>query len=338
MNVTTPYDSYFPKMIGQERVKADLAFRLDAFRRNRYFPPTLLEGPRGFGKTDFMKSIMARLVSETLTTEDKDKDGNIIGTKPAPKPYKLINGASLKKISSLVDDVIVPFQGAECTIAIDEVHAADSNVLDWLLSVISPNTERRSYAIFNGAEFEFDFTLQSFLFATTNAEKLKDPFKSRCNRVAFEPYKIEELAEIIRRVVAKDDLIFEDDADIALAGIARSTPREAVKRAQDAVAFAAVNDKTTFGRGDMIAFCRRLKVRPMGLSPLEHQALTTLKENGSMTLTALSSALRLDPQTIRRDVEKFLLEIGAIRIDGPRSITGKGVDLLAQCAEIEKAG
>lgn len=309
-------------MVGQDRVKSDLSFRLDGYNASGFFPPTLLEGPRGFGKTDFMLSILARLTSRHgLTKED--------GT-PAPKPYKVINGATLKKISSFVDAVIIPFQGAECTIAIDEVHAADPKVLDWLLSVISPNKERRSIAMFDGAEFEFDHRMQTFIFATTNSEKLKEPFKSRCNRVSFENYKIEEIAEIVRRV-AKDEICFKEDTELEIAKISRFTPREAVKRAQDAISFANILGKDDFTLADMDSFRRRLKIRPLGLSSLEYQYLETLGAHGAMTLTAVSNALRLDPTTVRRDVERFLMEIHAIRIDGTRALTGAGKEILDAC-------
>ena len=55
-----------------------------------------------------------------------------------------------------------------------------------------------SYKEYHHAEqiFQFDFTKQNFIFATTELDKLFAPFKDRLTIVDFKPYTVKELAEI----------------------------------------------------------------------------------------------------------------------------------------------
>ena len=60
-----------------------------------------------------------------------------------------------------------------------------------------------------GAGYEFNFREQTFIFATTETDKIFPPLKDRLTVVDFEPYSSSELAEIIQ--ICLPDISFQDN-------------------------------------------------------------------------------------------------------------------------------
>lgn len=300
-----------------------LGFKLDVYRQTKILSqPILIEGQRGGGKTTLMRSFAAQLTSSLL----KKPDG-----KPAAKKYIEVNGSSFKSVSGFVDSIVTPNQDAEVTIAIDEVHTLEKKVHDWLLSVLLPDSQTlRSHASHSGMDFEFDFRNISFIAATTNPEKLSDAMKTRFFRVQLEDYSISEMIKIIK--LHAPDVSFSDEAVKELALVSRGTARKGKDMALASRDYLTVkqDDKENFNLKDFNALKKHLRIYPLGLLENEVKALNALHVHRGLTLTGLACKLQLDPTTVRRDVEKYLLEKELLTIDGLRFITKRGQEVLKE--------
>lgn len=315
-----------PKIVGQRVAKAQVRQRILSYIRTKGFlAPILFEAPRGYGKTCFVRSMGKRLVS-TNTGE--------------PKPFVEITGGTLKSVGALVDAIGKYLAGPdggsqEVTVFIDEIHAADKKVRDFLLSFISPSAEGRSRVIHNGQEFEVDFRYLTFFMATTDSQKLSEAFKSRCNRIVLNLYTKSEMKQILDQyldsMAKKHGLprpIVSDEVADDLVSVCRRTPRFAVKTAEDLVQFCANEEFEKVGRKEFRKYVKEFDIHPYGLNANEIRVLQALQDGGAMTLNALSARTALEKRMVQQDCETILHENGLIIIDGKRSITGKGREVL----------
>lgn len=130
----------------------------------------------------------------------------------------------------------------EITILLDEAHMLPKDLVNAFLTVF--NTEKGSYKEFHHAEqiFPFDFTKQNFIFATTELDKLFDPFKDRLTIVDFRQYSVAELSEILDLVCG--EIEFADGVAEKIAETTRGNARSAVKRAKQIMLYCeSKNDK-----------------------------------------------------------------------------------------------
>lgn len=315
-----------PKIVGQRVAKAQVRQRILSYIRTKGFlAPILFEAPRGYGKTCFVRSMGKRLVS--MTTGES-------------KPFVEITGGTLKSVGAFVDAVGKYLAGPdggsqEVTVFIDEIHAADKKVRDFLLSFISPSAEGRSRVIHNGQEFEVDFRYLTFFMATTDSQKLTEAFKSRCNRIVLNLYSKVEMKQILDQyldsMAKKHGLVrptVSDEVIDDLVSVCRRTPRFAVKTAEDLVQFCANEEFDKVGRKEFRKYVKEFDIHPYGLNANEIRVLQALQDGGAMTLNALSFRTQLERGMVQRDCEAILHENGLIVVDGTRSITGKGREVL----------
>ncbi len=307
----------FPNIIGQEKAKKLMGFTLDVYQKQGIFrKPVLFTGPRGVGKTTVALSLAAKLKTKNETES---------------KPAYESNGASLTSVSIMVDSIIQPHVGERCTIFIDEVHAMAHGPHNWLLSVLAPDsqtlTSRNSH---RGMDFEFDFREQTFIMATTNPEKLSDAFLSRCDRIDLAHYTLSEMEKIVMRHAK--DVSFSEEALREVASVCRGTARFGKDYAGKIKDYLTLTDQENeeFTIKDWKALKYRLGVYPMGLLEKEVQALRVLNASGPLQLKQLAFKLQMDPATVSRNVEVFLIENGYMGIDGTRHITTAGQDILKQ--------
>lgn len=317
---------FMPKIIGQAAAKAQVAQRLKSyFRTKGYLAPILFESPRGYGKTNFVRGMGKRLISES-TGE--------------PKPFVEINGSTLKYVGSFLDAIGKYLSGpegggTEVTVFIDEVHAADIKFRNFLLSFISPNGEGRCRVLHGGQEFEVDYRMLTFIMATTNSEKLTEAFKSRCNRIVLNSYTKTEMKAILDQYLALWAKQFgtlvpgvSESVEDDLVSVCRRTPRFAVKIAEDLVNFSANEKITLVDQKVFKRFVKTFDIHRFGLNRNELRVLQALQDGGAMTLNALSARVGIERTTIQKDCETILHENGLLLIDGTRSITGKGREVL----------
>jgi Holliday junction resolvasome RuvABC ATP-dependent DNA helicase subunit len=269
--------------------------------------------PRGTGKT-----LLATVLAKNL----KGSNGEI-------KPTLSINCASIKNLGQFVDQLIIPFHNTELTYFFDECHLFPKDVSNWLLSVISPNKEKKSFNYHNNIRYDFDYTQTSFIGCTTNPEKLSEAFKSRLERVDLDDYSDYDLIKILYRNAP--DIEFKD-TELDIVSVCRGTPREVVKLSDRIKQFCEVKKSNIFEKKDWEYLRKKCGINYLGLNNHEVKHLLSLKEHGELTITMLAAKLRLDRTTIQRDIERFLMEKSLIFVNqnSKRILSKQGCEAIKQ--------
>lgn len=302
----------FSHLIGQEHVKRQLNLYTKAQNKTGVMPFVMFSGAKGSGKTEFAKACAEGI---------KNRDGT-------RRPLLEINCSTIKSVTAFFEQIFLPIvMHNEITILMDEAHALPKDLVNAFLTVF--NTERGNYKEFHHAEqiFPFDFTKQTFIFATTELDKLFAPFRDRLKQIDFIPYTNDELAQIIDLVAG--EIEFQDGTLMEVAETARGNARSAVHRAKEVMLYCEAKNKKDFGKRQLKDMCHQLNIKPLGLTNGEIEILDILKERGSCSLQMLASVTGHSRTAIQRDMEVYLLKRGLMKINGNREITGKGLKVLS---------
>jgi len=305
---------YFPNLIGQHNVKKKLSFYLDAFRKTGQAPFLNLIGAKGLGKTEFAKAF-----AKNLYNEDGDR-----------RSFLELNCSTIKNNEAFFEQIFLPLiADNEITILFDECHALPQDLTMAFLSIF--NTEKNSIKKFewNEMTFTFNFKRQTFIFATTESDKIFPPLKDRLTTIDFEPYNEDELAQIVK--LCTPDVQYVNDSLDRVATTIRNNARSAVKRSKEINLYCGAKESHVFGLQQLNDLCDQVGILPMGISYTEKQILQALNDCGSATLTGLAAKIGLSKSALQRDHELYLLNKGLMEIDGKRKITGKGIEL---CKEL----
>jgi Holliday junction resolvasome RuvABC ATP-dependent DNA helicase subunit len=295
----------FDSLIGQSSVKSRLEFYRKAKKSRGMIPPLLFNGAKGLGKTEFAK----------------------IFAKGLGSPLMEINCATIKNNEKFVEQIFIPYiLDKEVTVLFDECHALPVKLTELFLTTFNTDGKRKRSVDFQDFRLDFDFEKQNYLFATTDLQRMIGPFKDRMNEINFATYSPKELGEIVQKRL--DHVEFKDGILDTISLTLRHNARSAVKRAVEIEMYCENNNKSTFGAKDWQSLSATLEILPSGLTPLEKQVLTILRERGSCSLQMLAAVTGMERQAIQREVELHLLREGFMRIDGKREITAKGCKVL----------
>ena len=303
-------DAYFPDLVGQNGVKKKLSFYLDAFRKTGLCPFLNLIGAKGLGKTEFSKAF-----AQNLYNDDGDRRG-----------FHEINCSTIKNMESFFEQTFLPLiHDQEVTILFDECHALPSDLTMAFLTIF--NTEKQTIKDFdyNEMTFTFDFRKQTFIFATTESDKIFPPLKDRLTTIDFEPYTSNELSQIVE--LCTPEVEFGEGCLEAVATTIRNNARSAVKRSKEINLYCGAKENFHFDLDNFADLCDSVGILPLGISFTEKQILEILNDCGSATLTGLSAKLGLSKTALQRDLELYLLNKDLIAIDGKRKITTKGMEV-----------
>lgn len=297
-------NSAFNPIVGQEHIKRQLSFYLDAYKTSGVLPFLMFNGQRGIGKTEFARAVGAA----------------------SKKVFLEINSSSIKNEKMFFEQMMPQVQDTECVLFFDEAHELPRKLVVAFLTIF--NTEKKSvvYFTYQDVEYKFDFTKMSFIFATTELDRLFAPFKDRLTIVDFVPYSNDEVKRIIQKRIP--DVKFDTGVLNEIATTIRGNARSAVKRAKEIEMFCEAKNNPSFSLEDWQSLCHKANINTRGLSNTELQILTALKERGPLTLTMLSAITGLSVQALRKDAELHLLKLNFIQIDGKRHITSQGLRLL----------
>ena len=301
----------FKNLIGQDEVKRQLAFYADAQNKTGVAPFLMLSGAKGLGKTEFAKQYADAL---------KNKDGG-------KRPFLEINCSTIKNANAFFEQIFLPIvMHNEITILMDEAHMLPKDLVNAFLTVF--NTEKGSYKEYHHAEqiFQFDFTKQNFIFATTELDKLFAPFKDRLTIVDFKPYTVKELAEITALVCG--EIEFEDGLLQDIAETTRGNARSAVKRSKEIMLYCEAKADKDYSKKDWESMSHTLGIKPLGLSNIEVEILSILKERGNCSLQMLSAVTGMSRTAIQKEAELYLLKRGLMKINGQRELSGRGANIL----------
>jgi Holliday junction resolvasome RuvABC ATP-dependent DNA helicase subunit len=297
----------FDSLIGQEHLKRQFKFYLDAYKATKTTPFLMLNGAKGLGKTEFAKQFAKEL----------------------KKPLLEINCSTIKNNQQFFEQIFMPvIMGNELTILFDEAHALPKELVMAFLTVFNVEKATRKQFEYRESTFEFNFEQQSYIFATTELDKLFPPFKDRLTIVDFKPYAEHELAAILAKKL--DWVTFQDKVLDQIAPTLRGNARSAVKRAKEIEMYCESKNISKFAPKDWNSLCNTLGIHPSGFTNTEIEILSILRDRGDCTLGMLSAATGLSRTAIQRDAELYLLRKGAIKIEGTRKITQVGMKLLGR--------
>lgn len=303
-------NKYFPDLIGQEAVKRKLSFYLDAFHKTSQAPFLLMAGAKGLGKTEFAKGF-----AKNLYNQDGEK-----------RTFIELNCSTIKNNEAFFEQIFLPvIADNEVTILFDECHALPLDLTMAFLTIFNTEANSRKVFVWNEMNFEFNFKQQTFIFATTETDKIFPPLKDRLTSIDFESYNPQELGEIIK--ICSPNVNFTDECLQEVASTIRGNARSAVKRSKEINLYCGSKENYNFTSECFKDLCNNVGILPFGLSNTEKQILQILKKCGSTTLTGLSAKLGLSKTALQRDHELYLLNKNLIEIDGKRKITAKGMKL-----------
>jgi len=303
-------NNYFPDLVGQDSVKKKLSFYLDAFHKTSQAPFLLMAGAKGLGKTEFAKGFATNL---------KNQDGE-------KRAFVELNCSTIKNNEMFFEQIFMPLiADNDICILFDECHALPTDLTMAFLTIFNTEANSRKIFTWNEMSFEFNFKQQTFIFATTETDKIFPPLKDRLTSVDFEAYNEQELGEIIK--ICAPDIEFDDDCLKEVASTIRGNARSAVKRAKEISLYCGAKESNHFSLDNFRDLCDNVGILPFGLSNTEKQILQILKKCGSATLTGLSAKLGLSKTALQRDHELYLLNKSLIEIDGKRKITPQGRQL-----------
>ena len=209
-------NNYFSHLIGQENVKKKLNFYIKAYQATSVCPFLNLVGAKGLGKTLFAKEFAKQL---------HNKDGS-------KRPFLELNCSTIKNNAQFFEQIFIPLvMNNEITILFDEAHALPKDLTMAFLTIFNTEKTNTKEFVYDEQTFTFDFTKQTFIFATTESDKLFPPLKDRLSTVDFEQYSEENLGEIIK--LNCEGINFTDESLKMTAKTVRGNARNAVMRSRE---------------------------------------------------------------------------------------------------------
>ncbi len=202
----------FAGLIGQEHVSQTL---INAIKSGRVAHSYLFSGPRGVGKTS-----AARILAKSLNCEHGPTDSPCgvctncveIAESRSLDVYE-IDGASnrgIEQIRDLRESVrFTPARSRYKIYIIDEVHMLTNEAFNALLKTLE---EPPPYIV--------------FIFATTEAAKVKITIRSRCQHYRFKRIQTREIQARLRAVCDADGIPAEDEALFLIARAADGSMRD----------------------------------------------------------------------------------------------------------------
>lgn len=300
----------FGHLVGQDKAKKRLNHYLKLFSAKGISPFLMLNGAKGGGKTEIARSFAREL---------KDKNGS-------NRPIFEINCSTIKNVSEFFEQIFLQFIfDNEVTIFFDECHELPKCLTNAFLTIFNiENSSRREFR--HGDDvYEFDFSRQTFLFATTELDKVFPPLVDRLTVIELEEYKQNELATIIKNVCSQ--ISIDEQTLENLVKRTRGNARSAVKLGKEVENFCIAEQKNTFGAKEFLKFIDVLGFNLHGISNIEKQILKIL-EKKNCSLQEIAAKTGLSRTAIQKEKEVYLLKLGLMSIDGKRGITMKGREVL----------
>lgn len=314
-------DQMFPDIVGQSGPKKVLGFYRESYLHTKVVPNIIFIAPKGNGKTTLAREFAKNLVQF-------DEEGNVVmkpdGITTKKKTFVEINCSTLKSIKQFINGFIVPYVlDKDVTILFDEASEIPHDISMALLTILNPNQSKTTFTL---DEFvcDFDFSKQTFLFATSEAQGVFHALLDRLTRIDLESYTIPQLAAILQK--GSKDVVYENDALLQdMATVTRGNARNAQKLASDVKTY--LQGDTTFTHTDWADLKDILTIQPLGLSPMEIGILRFLHDSPDGTsLTCLSAKTGMSRESLQKDGEIYLQRHGLLEIAAGkgRMLTAKG--------------
>ena len=297
-------------VVGQDRPKQVLELLGHGYKRRGRMPALGIFGGSGLGKTHLVTSWVEEIGAKLI----------------------YINGTAVKDALAFrgffreaQDD-----QRNYYFMFIDECHGLPSKVQDNLLSVleepailctIAPRdmglvrcVDGSRYIEKGGVMREELPKNMSFILATTDPARLKEPVLNRLRKVHLSPYTIDDKIQIAMMHLVTHGLRSDVVVCEALAQRSRS-----IRHLKDELCETFLDIQTLYGnsRNDTLSTLDDiLGIDSDGANDMDKDYLEYLSDNNTVGLDTMAGKLRIDKQEVLKHVEPFLLGKGWITITG----------------------
>ena len=227
----------FEEVIGQEHITKTIS---KSISQKKIAHAYLFSGPHGVGKTS-----LARIIAKALNCVNGPTD-KPCGECPScvqiengtPLDVIEIDGASnrgIENIRTIIENVrISPVSGKYKIYIIDEVHQITNEAFNALLKTLE---EPPPHVV--------------FILATTEAERVLPTIRSRCQQYTFKSLNIEDLEKILKSILSKENIAYEDEAIFLISKQARGSVRDSETILEKMIAY--TTDKKFISAADVIA-------------------------------------------------------------------------------------
>lgn len=314
---------WFEGVIGQEGAKRLLSFHLRNHLNNgAKMPNILLEGNKGDGK-----SYLARKFARNLPDPSDPTRQN--------KKFCPVDGSAVKNLTILFQDICGKFANGDdyVTVFIDEAHGLPLTVQNAFLTITEPNRSGITRYTFDDVEYIFDSKKVTWIFATTEADKIFEPLRDRLHIVQLREYEPDELAQIMELTI-EGKVRFDGNTLEQLSHLVRRNARHADRLAEAVLALGV----PTFKQSHLTILKSELSLLPHGLTDFELRLLETLNDEGEMSLGHLASRLGKPRKAVQFQLEPYVMALGYMEVEGKRRISGKGVQFLREYHGKSKKG
>jgi Holliday junction DNA helicase RuvB len=310
------------EFVNQRQVTEQLSVFIEAAtRRGEPLDHVLLAGPPGLGKTSLAQIIANELGAPFIQTAGPalERKGDIAAFLTSLEPGAVFFIDEIHRLNRAIEETLYPaMEDRRLPVVLGQGAGARTVTLD-----LPP------------------FTLVG---ATTRTGLLTTPLRDRfgvCHRL--EHYDAEHLATIVRRSAGILGIEIEPDAEQAIAGRSRGTPRVAnrlLRRVRDVAEVRGAGVVTSAIATEALGL---MEVDSAGLDRRDRSILETIAvkfSGGPVGLSTLSASVDEEPDTIEDVYEPYLLQQGLIkrtprgRVLTPRAYEHLGVDIPAAAASL----